>query len=857
MDGIKSLKRYVHFPGLAIVLLILVFALGNCGGPTPSVSFLLADDDGSHALHNQEVHVLCYESGPLNSFQFQESITVITDGEGKAQLPGKCAYLAALYKIHEQDHWSSEHGPAYRVYYTSWEPGSNNPTFVEDVIEIKKKWKLTVFDVVVSLEWEPESRYVDSLGAGLRNASEYLYDLSDGQMAFGKITVYTSGEHWNDADLRFLAANDRRPSASVGGIVAARTTYLSSTDRQTDYVPGRVMLGRFWDGDVANYIDKDGDGEWYDNDNGSGEWSQKPGFRTLVHEWAHYALFLYDEYLHTDDARISYCTCYDLDRVGPVPTPTVCGNVGAEMAASAMAYHYTATEFWHPNVTPFPDPSGPSIPASAICDTSIQGYVHGESDWDTLAQLGNIQIPTTTPEPEAREAVNLRIPGSLRPGPDLGTAADLFEFSTGSHSDVPTPTPAPGWMPTNTVLVEIPGNFTSSNLPVSHVYLQKGVTPDRILHQGGVPKDKFDPLSSSGDMTLLDVETVDTTWISIDHYATDSDSNGDRYLYMDKVPAGGSVKVGDHWNVNLDLDYTVTNTHKFTALTVRLTSPGNLEDLGGAEARLCFPDESIGCSKLIPLTHLPIPQCPTPAWCAMFDVSDVFPTKSELPPYGIVQVIKDSQAEAASKAEASNKIELIRWFEDDGGPGPAHVDSDTPLANAPLRDGAAMVDVLGSSEKLLGLPLNCSRVFIMPAADFNAISTSLNTADISIQGIIGTPLDIDIMIPEDCNNPTTGPGDRELPAQAKAILTMFYPRIQLEKLSTLQMASLQQSMNSPTFQSVSAEDLRIVHFDRESCLAGIDECTWELVESFDRNQNLGWVAAEIGEDGIYAIVWVR
>src|SRR5690606_26555778 len=96
--------------------------------------------------------------------------------------------------------------------------------------------------------------------------------------------------------LRFLASNDYLPSAYVGGMVEAATVYSD-----TIYAPAAIFLGRHWNGVTAS-------------DPVSGAWSQPNAYRTLVHEWAHYALFLYDEYRQLDGESV-YCTCNGLPQV--------------------------------------------------------------------------------------------------------------------------------------------------------------------------------------------------------------------------------------------------------------------------------------------------------------------------------------------------------------------------------------------------------------------------------------------------------------------------------------------------------------------------------------------------------------
>jgi hypothetical protein len=235
-------------------------------------------------------------------------------------------------------------------------------------------------NLTVSLEWEPGAEsftadltragcptsgvaatYLKDLEAGLRKTAEYLYTYSERQLALGTITVYTNGEHWADADLRVLASNSHRPSAFVGGVVNAPTSNISATAgmTRTVFYPATIFLGRSWDGDGAR----------------CGGWSQPAGWRTLGHEWAHYALYLYDEYFNADTLAEQYCTASGLS-LGEM-LPGVSGG-----SDSLMAYHYSADRLWLGNATP-PHPGPP--PWS--CADTPQDHVHGEPDWKTVQRF--------------------------------------------------------------------------------------------------------------------------------------------------------------------------------------------------------------------------------------------------------------------------------------------------------------------------------------------------------------------------------------------------------------------------------------------------------------------------------------
>jgi hypothetical protein len=200
---------------------------------------------------------------------------------------------------------------AYRVFRTSMpvnQDGNLNPYVVPGIgqshpLTISLSNTLILFNVVVSLEWDANDDYIQQISDAARLASDYLYDLSDGQMAFGQVAIYDNRQFWADADIQVRTWNNQRPQAHIGGITASDKSHV-------------ILVGRGWD----QYA------------NNSKAWNQFDGFSTLVHEFGHYALYLYDEYKSIDGAT-TYCT-------GPNP------NLATRATnASVMDWQYTNSEF--------------------------------------------------------------------------------------------------------------------------------------------------------------------------------------------------------------------------------------------------------------------------------------------------------------------------------------------------------------------------------------------------------------------------------------------------------------------------------------------------------------------------------
>ena len=162
-------------------------------------------------------------------------------------------------------------------------------------------------------------------------------------MAFGNVEIYADAQHWADADIQVSTKNIVRPHAYVGGLLEEDTAHI-------------IRIGRGWDGQTGN----------------SGAWDQPEGYRTLIHEFGHYALYLYDEYV-----------AYEFDENGNVlgEVPAVC-PVSSEDAidpeavrASAMYDGYRATEF-----------SAFEVPGlwSDACRETLQFQYTQQSAWETI-----------------------------------------------------------------------------------------------------------------------------------------------------------------------------------------------------------------------------------------------------------------------------------------------------------------------------------------------------------------------------------------------------------------------------------------------------------------------------------------
>ncbi|CAG0926988.1 hypothetical protein TFLX_00292 [Thermoflexales bacterium] len=722
-------------------------------------------DGAGLPLSNATLRVLCF-SAPNAAFPLADvPVTTNAGGQPVNNLPIGCTHLATLQLLHTQPSGKIDHGPAYWVYATSWSPVSPTLLPVTDNVTISIGNPLVLFNMVVSLEWQPAptSTFAADLTTGLRSASAYLYDLTEGQLAIGPVSIHAGGRYWDAADVRVRAANDYRPSARVGGIISATRPYTTASITGTVYRSGEVLLGRYWDGaDAFRSI--------------AGAWSQANAYRTLIHEWGHYALFLYDEYQDLDlDGRVeTYCTCADLPLVTAASNPAICGGVTSDFAASAMSLHYTATELWHSG-TP------------SVCLNTDQWRVHAAPDWQTLQNWSHLQ--GLSPE-------WLHVPANLTAGPALGFTQHLFGRTPGRQVYLPLITRGGTASPTAllfepTISVTSSGLFTAGQLAA--LYPQIYVTTSassRLVHQGTTYGTRIN--GGLGSIELLGVQPADRAWVFLDRYAA-AGSVGARYHGVhDLSPAANQTiqLMTDTWRSSLDVAYDMTGS-ALTTLTVTLTSLDAITVTPSAQ--LCVPDAAIGCSSA---WRKSMQARGSITWTTVFTAS----IGDELPHYGLLHV------------QAGSTRELMRWYLAAGGVGPAHIDG-----NAPLRDGLVMVD---AAQPIVG---SRNQVIVMPAAEYAAITASL---PVTIQGLVGTPLDIDVLLP-------AGPVKRSegRSASVSLVFTLFYSQDTIDRLGLRE------------------DQLHILHFDRQTQ-------AWQMVPSSGRSETLNWIAsAPIGEAGIFAIGW--
>lgn len=545
------------------------------------------------------------------------------------------------------------------------------------------------FDLTVSLEWQPgtddnlpddlalagctastaRAQYVDDLTAGLRQASAYLYSYSQGQMALRNIKIYTGGEQWSTADIRVLADGNYRPTAYVGGIVSASTPYTATaTGVGLVFHPGEILLGRLWNGTSGR----------------CGAWSEAAGYRTIGHEWAHYALYLYDEYLNQSTAAAQYCTSTGLV-FGSSSTRVTAKLDGT--ADSLMAYHYTADQLWRGNRSP-PSP----------CLNTPQMRVHGMADWPTIKHF----YPGVT------------VPSANAPGPALdGSPAAEPYFNV---SVVPPATPRAH---TTTRVTLAPLARPSLGEQGYLIRSDAEGFPQQIIGQGSQAAGARGPLVWWG----VQQDSKDRAAILVQDQLTGERSYYPRdYRTVTALVPGATNPItptASVWQPSLLI----------TPLVLQSSRTPYPETLG---LRVTLQD----CAQRTRVIQLSY--CPAGGTCSkpvsvtadangVFSYTFGFPVDSQDDPPAVRGTIY-------ARNPDTNE-ETMSWYQMAGGVGPANIPGHPPLV-----DGAVSVDVAGDA---LLTNNRDTRVLYQPAQRCGLGRLPLPRP---VLNVVGTPFDIQVVV---------------------------------------------------------------------------------------------------------------
>jgi len=299
-----------------------------------------------------------------DTFPLRNGIPVRTNALGYIESRGQLSLgdqLIALQPI------SATH--AFTLYHSSATPTVTGvePFVVQaagvQTLTVSADNPLTLFNLDVALEWDArnDGTFLTDLQYAIENASDILFDVSDGQVALGDVNVTQAKDGWADAHVVIYANNSVHPRASMGGIVLTPTNDIGINGIiDNAYWPGQIHMGPLWDPFGQNEAELRQD--WW---------------LAFAHELSHYLLFLPDNYLGIEQGLLR--------------------NIDCQGSFMTNTYEDTYREFltrdrWNQQ--------------EACWRSSIAAQTTGRADWETVQRfLPWLQVPPTA------DSVN---PGPLR-----------------------------------------------------------------------------------------------------------------------------------------------------------------------------------------------------------------------------------------------------------------------------------------------------------------------------------------------------------------------------------------------------------------------------------------------------------
>lgn len=322
--------------------------------------------------------------------------------------------------------------PRYTAYATNgspdtvtWEAFNEVEPLGEMRISVSGEEPLMVHDFNLSTQWALTAGQQEKLAARIRNASDFLYSFTGGQVVLGEVTAYQNYDNWQNADLWLYGNHNLRPKATAGGVVTAPLEDPGGADHT--YYPGYVHMGREWNRyQVPPGQPVEVDGVPVDLSTLENDWSI-----VLAHELGHYLFFLYDTYFGISSRNtvddVYSCTgsamgwVYEQENWGLIGDPA----------------------FWQ-----------------AACSTTQAHQTLGRDEWETiLLHYDFLKIPEST------------APGMLQPPVNL--------------TNVTFVPPANGQTPLANQLFDLAYEENETASRKAHAFIYQG---NRVLSQGNVVK---------------------------------------------------------------------------------------------------------------------------------------------------------------------------------------------------------------------------------------------------------------------------------------------------------------------------------------------------------------------------------
>lgn len=173
---------------------------------------------------------------------------------------------------------------SFVVFYDNGEMQESGTYKYSKFTQIKEFWNIELknavigYNLIVSLDFKDNAQ---DYKTSMERASKYFFNVCDGQAFFNKVYIYENGKNQKSADIKIMDSYDVvHPNANLSIFGLYKNDYW--------LIDRRIKMDRKW---VVNYL--------Y-----GGTVTKVPAYpgdddydRTIIHEFGHYGLGFYDEYL--------------------------------------------------------------------------------------------------------------------------------------------------------------------------------------------------------------------------------------------------------------------------------------------------------------------------------------------------------------------------------------------------------------------------------------------------------------------------------------------------------------------------------------------------------------------------------
>jgi hypothetical protein len=265
---------------MKICLFLIMVSLAGCDRtplpPTPRNVFVVVNDSSGSSVAGAEV----FQNGELKGS---------TDGTGNLAFPSEAPIGTQIFArrlVYTQPSYraGTAGGWVMHVYQTSRVVNNDGSVTDQTIANPKLTQTLTLspdnaligWHLTASLDWDASESEFDVLKNRFNAASQYLYNLTDGQFFIEQVDMADDGQLWGSAEILFSADAWLWPQATyVGGFL------------------GPMGLGA----PVIKMAPFSENGDFV---------SMYP--ETIIHELGHLALGLADEYVGVNAFQENYCT---------------------------------------------------------------------------------------------------------------------------------------------------------------------------------------------------------------------------------------------------------------------------------------------------------------------------------------------------------------------------------------------------------------------------------------------------------------------------------------------------------------------------------------------------------------------